>query len=160
MNYLHSTIVLFVVTTFAAAEYPAIKGRVLDKHGSGIPDAQVKLLPAGITVTTSEDGRFYFSETSRQNPLSSGRPMTRQLPPILSGKHLVLNLESFSLVEYSVFTIHGQQIDAVKRWSSSEEFPNICRMFAINNVNQDGQVFWKGFQPPDWGLSVRLIKDD
>jgi uncharacterized protein (TIGR02145 family) len=109
----HLLIILTAVWICSADGVP-IKGIVLDKNGSGIPQATIKLQPLGITVTTGNDGRFSFTANALNDRYQRTGMPSHYKPSILHG-HMIINLDRQSEVEITAFTIRGQIIETIKK---------------------------------------------
>jgi uncharacterized protein (TIGR02145 family) len=104
---------VLAVILAGSIEAGVIKGKVLDKNGAGIPQAKVKLLPGGITVTTGNDGRFSFSPSAAQAPQKQENRHSNSLMVSIIRGRLVIDFARKTSVAIAACAVDGRIIAAL-----------------------------------------------
>lgn len=113
MKFYNGIIVFMISAGLSVAGAVGLSGKVVNRDGSSVSGAIVKLLPANITTTTGNDGSFSFAG---QVAISKNKEFTlssRQLQPAISAGYLCMNFQKISKVEIVAINTRGQITNAL-----------------------------------------------
>jgi uncharacterized protein (TIGR02145 family) len=114
MNLIKCITVIALSATLCFAADTALKGKVLNKDGSAIPGAMVKLSPSGQTTTTSSDGSFSFLSTSNKNCSGSAALAIDNQLNVYGGK-LHFSSSQRTSITIAIYSMNGQLVDNITR---------------------------------------------
>jgi uncharacterized protein (TIGR02145 family) len=112
MNLIKCVVFITLSIVLCSAADKTLKGKVLNKDGTAIAGATVKLLPEGLITTTASDGTFAFLSTANRNVSANvNNEMDNQLK--VCGRELQSFCTQRGMVRISTYSINGQLIENV-----------------------------------------------
>ncbi|HMA64246.1 MAG: FISUMP domain-containing protein [Fibrobacterota bacterium] len=114
MNLIKCIVIIATTVALCSAANSTLRGKVLNKDGSAIANATVKLLPDGLTTTTSSDGSFSFLPTSTKHVQgNAANAMDNKIS--IRGGDLYSTCAQRASVNIATYSINGQLIDNSSR---------------------------------------------
>jgi uncharacterized protein (TIGR02145 family) len=114
MNFIKCVVLIALSVVLCLAADTTLKGKVLNKDGSAIAGATVKLFPDGLITTTSSDGNFSFLSTANKHISDNDADAMDNRLSVRGGE-----LHSFCTqrgpVRIATYSMNGQLIENLTR---------------------------------------------